>query len=199
MALMSSTDCSLSEEFQCALLDLARDSIRHGLEHGRPLPVDLAGLPPELTVRRATFVTLELGGQLRGCIGSLEAVRPLAEDIARNAYAAAFRDPRFAPLGKEEFAGLGLHLSLLTPAEPMSFASEEDLLGQLRPGVDGLILEEGGRRGTFLPAVWEQLPNPRQFLEHLKLKAGLPRGYWSASLKVYRYRAEVVEAPTPGG
>jgi AmmeMemoRadiSam system protein B/AmmeMemoRadiSam system protein A len=178
---------------QRQLLELARASIRHGLDHGRPLPVDLASLPQPFKIPRASFATLEIDGQLRGCIGSLEAHRPLAEDIAHNAYAAAFQDPRFPPLRESELARLDIHLSLLTPAEPMVFQSEQDLLSQLRPGVDGLILVEGGRRGTFLPSVWEQLPNPVEFLEHLKLKAGLPKGYWSDSLKVYRYTSEVVD------
>jgi len=130
---------------------------------------------------------------LRGCIGRLEAARPLAEDIAENAYAAAFQDPRFQPLQQSELEGLEIHLSLLTPSEPMAFTSEQDLLGQLRPGEDGVILAEGSRRGTFLPSVWEQLTTPRQFLEHLKLKAGLPASYWSNSIKAWRYQTEVIE------
>jgi len=183
----------LNAEEQRQLLRLARDSIRFGLAHGRPLPVDPATLPERLKSRRASFVTLEKQAQLRGCIGSLEARRPLAEDIAGNAYAAAFQDPRFPPLAEAELDQLDIHLSLLTPPEPLHFQSEDELLAQLRPGVDGLILVEGGRRGTFLPSVWAQLPAPRQFLEHLKIKAGLPKSYWSDSIKVYRYAAEVVE------
>jgi AmmeMemoRadiSam system protein A len=174
-------------------MDLAWASIRHGLQHDRPLPVDLAGLPPELKRKRATFVTLQHHGRLRGCIGMLEATRPLAEDIACNAYAAAFQDPRFPPLRQSECEGLEIHLSLLTPPEPMAFHCEQDLLDQLQPGVDGLILAEGSRRGTFLPSVWEQLPTRQDFWEHLKLKAGLPAGYWSDTLKVWRYRAEMIE------
>jgi AmmeMemoRadiSam system protein A len=184
---------ALDEGQKRLLLQLARDSIRHGLAAGRPLAVDLANLPPALKAVRATFVTLQKHGELRGCIGSLEAARPLAEDIAHNAYAAAFQDPRFPPLGAAEVDGLEIHLSLLTPAQPMSFQSEEDLVAQLRPGVDGLILADHGRRGTFLPSVWEQLPGPAQFLEHLKLKAGLPKEYWSDSIRVFRYETERVE------
>ena len=183
---------SLGEEQKQYLLQLARNSIRHGLSHGAPLPVDLAKLPPELKVLRATFVTLKEQGELRGCIGMLEAVRPIAEDIAINAYAAAFQDPRFPPLLESELDQLEIHLSILTPAEPVHFQSEQDLLAQLQPGVDGLILAEGVRRGTFLPSVWEQLSTPKQFLEHLKLKTGLPAGYWSDSIKVDRYRTEAV-------
>jgi len=183
----------LDEAEKRQLLRLAGESIRHGLAHGRPLPVDLATLPEALKARRASFATLEKQGVLRGCIGSLEAHRPLAEDVAHNAYAAAFQDPRFPPLAEAELGDLAIHLSLLTPPEPVAFQSEADLLAQLRPGEDGLILVEGGRRGTFLPSVWAQLPEPRQFWEHLKLKAGLPKAYWSDSIKVYRYRADVVE------
>lgn len=189
---MSSNDCSLPAGQQAYLLELAKDSIRHGLRHGKPLPVDLAGLAPELAEKRATFVTLHKHGQLRGCIGMLAAVRPLAEDIARNAYAAAFEDPRFPPVSQAELDEIDIHLSLLTPAEPMQFASEADLLRQLQPGVDGLILAEGSQRGTFLPSVWEQLPQPLDFLRHLKRKAGLPMDYWSDSVQVARYRTEMI-------
>ncbi|MGJ0485799.1 MAG: AmmeMemoRadiSam system protein A [Methylomicrobium sp.] len=172
------------------LLDLAKNSIRHGLHTGKPLKIDPADFPQELLEPRATFVTLHLNHELRGCIGMLKAVRPLAEDIAENAFAAAFRDHRFSPLTAEEFELLEIHLSILTPPEPIPFSSEEDLLAQLRYGIDGVIIEEGGRRGTFLPSVWEALPNPKQFLKHLKQKAGLPADYWSDTLRFYRYRTE---------
>ena len=193
MVPMPSIKCSLTEDQQNYLLKLALDSIRHGLEYGRPLRVEMANLPEELKAVRATFVTLEKLGELRGCIGRLEAARPLAEDIAENAYSAAFQDPRFPPLRESELDLLEIHLSLLTPAEPMAFTSEQNLLDQMQPGLDGLILAEGSRRGTFLPSVWEQLPEPVEFLKHLKLKAGLPSSYWSDTLKVWRYRTEVVE------
>jgi AmmeMemoRadiSam system protein A len=175
------------------LLELARNSIRHGLVHRRPLVVDLDEYAPEFSLNRATFVTLTQNSQLRGCIGSLEAYRPLAIDVAHNAFAAAFQDPRFPPVSdSSELDRLDLHLSLLTPAEPLVFASEADLLAQLVPYEDGLIFADGPRRGTFLPLVWESLPDPVQFLEHLKLKAGLPRNHWSDTVRVWRYRAEVI-------
>ena len=120
----------------------------------------------------------------------LEACRPLVEDVAENACAAAFDDPRFEPLSKEEFDELDIHISVLSPPEEMTFVSEKDLLERVRPGVDGLILQEGGRRGTFLPSVWEELPDKELFLMHLKMKAGLPNTYWSDSLRVFRYTAE---------
>ena len=188
----SDETAELTPDQRAFLLDLARRSIRHGLAQGTPLPVETSRLEPALTRRQASFVTLELDGLLRGCIGSLEAHRPLAEDIATNAFAAAFRDPRFPPVTKGEVDALELHLSLLTPPESMQVTSEADLLRQLRPGVDGLILAEGVFRGTFLPSVWESLPEPADFLRQLKLKAGLPRDYWSDTLQVYRYRTEVI-------
>jgi AmmeMemoRadiSam system protein A len=107
--------------------------------------------------------------------------------VAQNAYAAAFSDPRFPPLREGEFEELDIHISILSPAEAMHFTSEADLLQQLRPGEDGLVMEEGFRRGTFLPSVWEQLPTPELFLRHLKQKAGLPADYWSSTLEVSRY------------
>jgi len=176
---------------QRALLTrLARQSIAYGLDHGRPMPVAAGVYEGPLAEPGAAFVTLKRGGQLRGCIGSLEPRRLLAEDVARNAFAAAFEDPRFPPLGRQELADLEIHLSVLSPATPMQFRSQEDLVAQLRPGVDGLVMIEGMRRGTFLPSVWEQLPDPWQFLDHLKQKAGLPSGYWSPTLRVERYTTE---------
>ncbi len=174
-----------------ALRQLAFDSIEHGLLHGTPLTVNPDDYPASLNEPRACFVTLERHAQLRGCIGSLQAYRPLIEDVADNAFAAAFRDPRFSPLTEREREGLEMHISVLSPAEPMRFDSEADLLAQLRPGVDGLIMEEGHLRGTFLPSVWEQLPEPEQFLAHLKLKAGLPSDYWSETLTVSHYTTEM--------
>ena len=183
---------SLTKEHQQRMLDIAKSSIQHGFQTGKALKINLADYPAELTERRATFVTLHKHHQLRGCIGMLEAVRPLAEDIAENAFLAAFRDPRFPPLAEDEFGDLDIHLSILTPAEPVAFTSEQDLIAQLQPGVDGLILEEGRRRGTFLPSVWEQLPEPEQFLRHLKQKAGLAPDYWSENIKIFRYRTEMI-------
>lgn len=135
----------------------------------------------------ATFVTLTRRGALRGCIGTLIAERPLREDVTGNARAAAFRDPRFAPVTREEMADLGVEVSLLSPIEPVEYESETGLLALLRPGVDGVLLEYGQQRGTFLPQVWEQLPEPKAFLAHLKRKAGLPADFWAHDIKVSRY------------
>ena len=193
---MSSTEqpnmqhSSLCEEEHILLRNVAKEAIEYGLEHGRHMPVDTSRYPPPLRKPGASFVTLKKRGELRGCIGSLEAYQPLVEDIAHNAYAAAFNDPRFPRVNESELTELEIHLSVLTPAEPMEFTSQADLLQQIQPGIDGLVLEDGRHRGTFLPAVWEQLPNAEQFLQHLKLKAGLPADYWSDSIKVSRYRTE---------
>lgn len=165
------------------LLTLARNAIagRFGLSAS---PVDDC---PELHAPGATFVTLTQRGQLRGCIGSLEAWRPLGQDVRENALAAAFRDPRFSPLSVDELPITRVEVSLLTPPVPMSFTDEADALAQLHPGVDGVIFSAGGRRSTFLPQVWEQLPTPALFMAHLKQKAGLPGDYWGPGVQLERY------------
>lgn len=187
--------CSLPPEDQQALLDIARNSLISGIQYRRPASANLDSLSPALRAPRATFVTLEKHGSLRGCIGSLHAVRPLAQDVAHNAFAAGFQDPRFPPLSAAELPALDIHISILSPLEPMQFESEKDFLRQLRPGIDGILLAEGPHQGTFLPSVWEQLPDPEQFLAHLKLKAGLPPTYWSDTIRAWRYTTEVVSGP----
>ncbi|MBI3778492.1 MAG: AmmeMemoRadiSam system protein A [Gammaproteobacteria bacterium] len=173
------------------LLQLAGDSIRKGL-CGETLAVRASDYPEPLRLLRATFVTLHVDAMLRGCIGTLEARRTLVEDVASNAYGAAFRDTRFLTLTWPEYERLDIHISVLSLPEPMQFSSEADLLAQLRPRVDGLVIEESFYRGTFLPSVWEQLPDPREFLRQLKRKAGLPADYWSNSLRVQRYTTESI-------
>lgn len=174
---------------QLYLLQLARRSIRHGLDTGKPINVD-NNAPAELNRHGAAFVTLHLHGQLRGCIGSLQAYRPLCEDVAEHAFDAAFRDPRFPPLRDEEFNDLHIHIEVLNPAEPVRFRDESDLIAQLRPGIDGLVLSEGAYKGTFLPTVWESLPDATSFVRQLKRKAGLPADYWSDTLQVERYTTQ---------
>jgi hypothetical protein len=181
---------TLSPRDRETLLEIARRSIRHGLEQGVALKIQADDFEQPLRAVRASFVTLNRHNTLRGCIGHLEAVLPLVEDVAENAFAAAFRDPRFPHLSEQEFDDLELHISVLTPAEALPCESEADLLRRMRPYKDGLILAEGIHRGTFLPSVWEQLPEPKDFLNHLKRKAGLPDDYWSSSLRVYRYETE---------
>lgn len=192
MAPMSSIESNAvySERDRGLLLDVAATSIAHGLDHSSPWVPDTHDYPETLRAIRATFVTLEIAHALRGCIGVLEAFRPLVEDVAHNAFSAAFADPRFPPLSAREYPSLSLKISVLSMPTPLAFDSESDLLAQLRPGADGLILKDGRRKGTFLPAVWEQLPDPRDFLAHLKRKAGLPSDHWSDSLEVLRYTTE---------
>ncbi|MGB5638304.1 MAG: AmmeMemoRadiSam system protein A [Sedimenticolaceae bacterium] len=175
---------------RAVLIDVARRSIEHGLATGRPMQVAPAEYDVELRAIRASFVTLNAQGRLRGCIGRLEAARPLVVDVAENAFAAAFRDSRFPPLSADEWPEVDLHLSLLTAPEPMHFSDEADLIRQIRPGEDGLILQDGPYRGTFLPSVWESLPDPVEFLMHLKHKAGLAANHWSDTVEVSRYRTE---------
>ena len=180
----------LNTENRQILRDLAYQSIKHGLMTGKALEIDIAQYPHELQKKKATFVTLHRNKELRGCIGILKPIRPLAEDIAYNAWAAAFSDSRFMPLAENELDDLDIHISILGTPEEIEFESEQDLVKQIRPGVDGLILEEGFNKGTFLPSVWESLTDAQEFLDHLKIKAGLPANYWSDTLKVKRYTVE---------
>lgn len=172
------------------LLDLAQASIRHGLRHGKPTTVRMAGLPAALRQLRSTFVTLRLGSALRGCIGSIQARHPLAEDVILNAFGAAFRDPRFAPLRPREYPALNLHLSVLSDLETVGFANQSELLSRICPNRDGLLLEAGLRRGLLLPSVWQDLPDKEQFLRHLKIKAGLQADFWSDQIKIQRFTAQ---------
>lgn len=168
------------------LLAIAREAIEQG-----PSPLEPASWPQAwLAAPGAVFVTLKLDGELRGCIGSLEARRPLGEDVAQNARAAAYRDPRFPPVDRDERRRLEIEVSLLSPAEPLAARTEEEAVRILRPGVDGVVLEFGELRSTFLPQVWESLPEPREFLGELKRKAGLPRDFWDPQVRVSRYTVE---------
>lgn len=147
---------------------------------------------------RACFVTLHLRGALRGCIGSLAAHRPLGADVAANAVAAGFHDPRFPPLSAAEFRDIDIEVSVLSPPERIFPADEAALMQLLRPGVDGVILEYGPHRSTFLPQVWEQLPEPALFLAHLKQKAGLPADFWSPEMRVSRYTVQAYHEQAKG-
>ena len=170
------------------LLEIARRSIRHGLDNGAAASIDLREFGARLMRDAAVFVTLLRAGQLRGCVGSLEARAPLAQAVAISAFNAAFRDQRFPVLQADEFDALAIEISVLSPMEPIAAASRDELLAMLEPGIDGLLLEDRGRRATFLPKVWEKMASPHEFVEHLLLKAGLPRDHWSNSLRVSRYR-----------
>ena len=165
------------------LLKLARSEIASKLGHETAFPTQASWLQEP----GASFVTLTRQGELRGCIGTLEAHRPLGLDVRENAVAAAFRDPRFMPLTREEFDDIRVEVSLLSPTEALAVASEEHALATLRPGIDGVVFEYGHYRSTFLPQVWEQLPEPAEFLAHLKRKAGLSMDFWSESVRLSRY------------
>jgi AmmeMemoRadiSam system protein A len=172
------------------LIGIARRQLARAL--GRT-PEDDDGDPgrdhPWLLEPGAVFVTLERDGQLRGCVGSLQAVRPLIEDVRENAVAAAFRDHRFPPLEPRELDDLEIEVTELSRPEPMTFDGEADALAQLRPGEDGVVLRWGERRATFLPQVWHSLPEPRTFLAQLKRKAGLAEDFWDDGVVLERYRA----------
>jgi AmmeMemoRadiSam system protein A len=176
-----------------SLRAVAREAIEYRLRQGREPETDLSLYPPHLHEPRATFVTLRRHGELRGCTGSLEATRPLVADVVHNACRSAFGDPRFPPLSEAELVGLAISVSLLSPLERLRVASEQELLGALRPGIDGLVLSDAGACATFLPSVWESLPEPPAFLDALRRKAGLPPGHWSETIRFERYT--VTDAP----
>ena len=178
-----------------ALIRLAAASIEHGLATGKPLQPDITQAASDLAQPGACFVTLKKNGQLRGCIGSPEAHRPLITDVAFNGFSAAFRDPRFPALTAAELPEVTLSISVLSPQIPMTVRNEADLLAQLRPGVDGLVIEDGARRALFLPSVWEQLPDKRAFLGHLKRKAGMAPDHWSNTFQARRFVAEEALSP----
>ena len=176
---------SFGEAHGRTLLDIARNSIEAALGVSK---LELLPDEPWLKPARATFGTLTQNGRLRGCIGSLEPRRPLGEDVRHNARAAALSDPRFPPLSREELARTRIEVSLLSTPKQIDFAGHADLMAQLRPGEDGLILECGEARGTFLPQVWESLPEPEQFVSELKRKAGLSPAVSTAKCRIQRYR-----------
>jgi AmmeMemoRadiSam system protein A len=183
-------DGELSPADRETLLDIAQLSVRSGFHTGQPFAIDPTSFAAALRTCGASFVTLHIGAELRGCVGSVKVRRPLVVDVAENAFNAAFQDPRFSPLRPSEFAVLTIHVSVLSPMEQINAASEADLLEQIRPGTDGLELECGPYRGLLLPSVWENLPDKRQFLQVLKRKAGLRRSFWSQQMNVYRFTTE---------
>ena len=174
-------------DFGTTLLALARAAIAHRLGRG---PAPVVPDDPRLREKGATFITLARDGELRGCIGSLRRSRELGEDVIHNALAAAFEDSRFEPLAAEELDAVTIEVSILSEPEFLDFFGEEELIAQLRPGEDGLIIFSGCRSATFLPQVWEQLPNPVDFMESLKRKAGLPAGFWGPNIMLATYRVQ---------
>lgn len=171
------------------LLPIARQAIASRLRQPVPQVLDA----PWLAERRASFVTLTAAGKLRGCIGSVRAKRKLGADVRHNALAAAFSDPRFRPVTASEYPGVHIEVSVLTEPEPLMFADRAEALAQLRPELDGALLNCNGAQATFLPQVWRQLPDPDQFMDELLRKARLSSDYWGADVKLARYQVQVFE------
>lgn len=184
--------CGCSEALGDSLLHLARASISTALGQ----PVAAIDDVPGLYDPGACFVTLTQHGQLRGCVGSLQARRSLRADVQANAVAAALQDTRFAPLSLAELAHTDIEVSLLSPMQAMQCADEVDALAQLRPGVDGVVFAFGPHRSTFLPQVWAQLPQARDFMAQLKRKAGLPANFWDAGVRLQRYTVQSWHEPS---
>lgn len=180
---------SLSPEDLDTLFALADLGVRAGLA-GRPAPtVDPSTLVPALREPAGVFVTLEVEGELNGCIGTVEPVEPLAAAVPRLAWAAAFADRRLPPLTAADYPSLDIKLSLMSPLTPVPAATEDDVLAILRPGVDGLVIRHGAGNATFLPAVWDKVPDPLAFLRQLEGKAGLRPGQWPRDVQAWRYTA----------
>ena len=181
----------LTEDEKQYLLKLARETISNALNHLPEPVVNLEALSPNLLGQGASFVTLTRHGELRGCIGSLEAHQSLALDVREHAYQAAFEDYRFPPLTRSELPDLSIEISRLTAPAELTYDAPGDLARELTPGVDGVILQDGYRRATFLPQVWDQLPQAETFLAHLCAKMGSPADVWKHKmLKVKTYRVE---------
>jgi len=175
------------------LLNIARQSIAFSLKEGNQGSIDANKVPRSLLAPGASFVTLIIENKLRGCIGSVKAHRALAQDVAANAYMAAFKDRRFTPLTEQEYPKILIDISILSEPQPIDFHDEDELLGIIRPRVDGLILQENEHRGVFLPTVWQKLPNKKRFLQELKIKAGLGADYWSDDIACWRFSTRVIK------
>jgi len=181
----------LTSEEREILLRLARESIEAAVRGERLPPLDLEDLPPRLREPGVVFVTLTRYGALRGCVGGLEPRLPLAEDVREHAVAAALQDYRFPPVQEVELPEIEIEISRLTPARPVHYETPQELVERLRPGVDGVVLKDGARRATFLPQVWEKIPEPTEFLNHLCQKMGAPPDLWKQKhLEVLTYEVE---------
>ncbi|MCS6993874.1 MAG: AmmeMemoRadiSam system protein A [Anaerolineales bacterium] len=188
----------LTDEEKALLLRLAREALEHGVRGEALPPLDLTTLTPALRAEGASFVTLTMNEQLRGCIGALEPYQPLAEDVREHAVAAALRDPRFLPVTPFELPRVRIEISRLTRPQPLLYTDPDDLLSKLIPGQDGVILRDGWRRATFLPQVWSHLPQKEEFLNHLCLKMGASPDLWRKKhLQVETYRVEEFHEPQP--
>ena len=177
----------LSGDEQSLLLEIARRSILSGLSTGRAPQIDVAQQAASLQIPAAVFITLIHCGELRGCVGSLQAIEPLAQAVTNSAFNAAFRDRRFAPVRLDELDDIRIEVSVLSEMEPLQVDSRQALLEALQPGVDGLLLEDQGCRSTFLPKVWDKIASPAEFVGQLLLKAGFGAGHWSDTMRCHRY------------
>jgi AmmeMemoRadiSam system protein A len=181
----------LTPEEKQTLLRMARDAMERGVKGEKLPPLDESSLSPHLRERGASFVTLTMNGQLRGCIGALEAYQPLAQDVREHAIAAALEDPRFPPVREDELNGIKIEVSRLTRPVPLEYTDADDLLSKLRPHVDGVILRDGYHRATFLPQVWEKIPDRAEFLNQLCYKMGASEDHWRKKhLEVLTYQVE---------
>ena len=186
----------LTLEEQKTLLRMAREAMERGVKSEKLPPLDNSALTPHLRAEGASFVTLTVRGQLRGCIGALEAYQPLAEDVREHAVAAALDDPRFPPVSERELNGIEIEVSRLTRPVPLSYQDAKDLLSKLHPHLDGVILKDGFRRATFLPQVWEKISDPAEFLSNLCYKMGADPELWRRKhLEVLVYQVEEFHEP----
>ena len=181
----------LNAEERGLLLKLARNAITERVMGRNPIIPEMVSLSPNLSEPGATFVTLTIDGQLRGCIGSLESTQSLVDDVMAHADAAAFHDYRFSPVVADELDKIHIEISRITSLIPLIFDNAEDLLMKLRPGIDGVILQDGQRRATFLPQVWEKIPDPSEFLDHLCIKMGASPELWrQKKVEIFIYEVE---------
>ena len=179
---------TLTRDDKNILLLTAHKAIESGLKNKTIICTDEKHHSAALQTQAASFVTLNIKQQLRGCIGTLQAHQSLLCDVSEHAYAAAFKDPRFAPLSDEEYTQVKIHISILTPAEPLHCQDEQALFDKIRADVDGVILKYKHHQATFLPSVWQQLPDKQEFIQHLKLKAGLNKDFWHKDILIETYQ-----------
>ncbi len=185
------TEDKLTTEEKQTLLSLARQALEMGVRGQKLPPLDLESMPSRLREQGASFVTLTIQGELRGCIGALEPSQPLADDVREHAIAAALQDYRFPDVKPDELSQIEIEVSRLTIPAPLEYSTPEDLLNKLRPGIDGVCLRDGTRRATFLPQVWEKIPDPAEFLDNLCYKMGAAPDLWrSKHLDISIYQVE---------
>ncbi len=181
----------LTQSDQKILLSIARDAVERSVRRQKLTDISSSELSPPLKAEGASFVTLTKVGILRGCIGTLEAYQPLAKDVQEHAVAAALQDPRFPVVQPQECSTIEIEVSVLTPKERLMYEGSQDLIEKIRPGIDGVVLQDGFRKATFLPQVWEKLPSPEEFLTHLCMKMGVNGNFWREKpLSVFLYQVQ---------